>query len=83
MTIVENSLKNKAASWFLMIKYASPSFDQFKNLFLRQYFSETHQWETFIPYTEAGKRTIQSVYQEHFRFWMTQLKYLDIYLLYI
>lgn len=78
MIIVENALKNKAASWFMMMKYASPNFEKFKDLFLKQYFSETHQWDIFIQCTEAGKRTIQFGYQEHFHYWMTQLKYLNM-----
>lgn len=42
MLVIENSLKGKAASWYAMMKYASPNFDKFKDLFLKQYFSESH-----------------------------------------
>lgn len=76
--VVENALKSKAAAWCSMMKYASPNFKKFKDLFLKQYFSESIQWETFILCTEAGKNTVRTGFQEHFRHWMTQLKYLDM-----
>jgi hypothetical protein len=76
--IIENSLRNKASSWYAMMKFASPTLEVLKGLFLKQYFSENHQWEMFIQCTEAGKKTIQYGYQEHFHHWMTELKYLDM-----
>lgn len=78
MLVIENALKAKASAWYGMMKYASPNFEKFKDLFLKQYFSESHQWETFIQCTEAGKKTVRTGFQEHFHFWMTQLKYLDM-----
>lgn len=59
------SAKNKHA-----MKYASVSFQKLKDLFLKQYFSESRRWDMSIQCTD------QSGYQEYFHHWMMQLKYL-------
>lgn len=56
--------RDKAATWFAIMKYESSKFEKSKELFLKQNFSETHQWEVFIRCTEAGKNTITVGYQE-------------------
>lgn len=78
MIVIENMLKGKAAQWYSMMKYASPNVEKFKDLFLNQYFSESHQWEIFIQCTEAGKKTVRTGFQEHFHHWMIQLKHLNM-----
>lgn len=77
MYAIENSLKGKAAKWFSMVKDAITSEQNFKTLFLKHFFSETKQWDTFIKCTEAGKNTVLKDYQEHFHKWMEELKYID------
>lgn len=77
MIVIENSLRGKAAKWFLMIKDIAVNEETFKQLFLKHFFSEGKQWEIFIKCTEAGKRPIEKNFQEHFHYWMTELKFLD------
>lgn len=55
MIVVENILKGKTPQWYTMMKYASPNFEKFKDLFLKQYFLKSHQLETFFQCREAGK----------------------------
>ena len=47
------------------------------HIVLRHFFSEDKQWDIFIRCTEAGKRPIQNGFQEHFHYWMVELRYLD------
>lgn len=75
--VIENCLQGKAAKWFGMIKDATPNEETFKGLFLKHFFSENTQWEIFIKCTEAGKRPIRTNYQEHFHYWMSELRFLD------
>jgi len=77
MIIIENGMKGKAAKWFGMVKDATPNVDTFRSLFLKHFFSEDRQWDIFIRCTEAGKKPIDGNFQEHFHFWMAELKYLD------
>jgi len=51
--------------------------ENFKEQFLNYFFSESKQWEIFIKCTEAGKALIKNDFQEHFHYWMDELKYLD------
>jgi len=74
--LIENCMRGNAAKWFNMIKDATPTEDTFKTLFLKHYFSEDKQWDIFIRCTEAGKKPISSNFQEHFHYWMAELKYL-------
>jgi len=77
MIVIENCLKGKAAKWFTMVKDATCNIENFKDLFLKNFFSENKQWSIFIKCTEAGKATTKGNYQEHFHKWMDELKYLD------
>lgn len=77
MITIENCMRGKAAKWFSMIKDLAPNEDTFKALFLKHFFSEDHQWDIFIRCTEAGKKPINSNFQEHFYYWMAELKHLD------
>ncbi|CAI6345282.1 unnamed protein product [Macrosiphum euphorbiae] len=77
ITTIENCMRGKAAKWFTMIKDVVPNEDTFKTLFLKHFFSEDRQWDTFIKCTEAGKKPINNNFQEHFNYWMTELKHLD------
>ncbi|CAI6348600.1 unnamed protein product [Macrosiphum euphorbiae] len=74
---IENCMRGKAAKWFTMIKDLAPNEDTFKTLFLKHFFSEDRQWDIFIKCTEAGKKPISNNFQEHFHYWMTELKHLD------
>lgn len=74
---IENCLKGKAAKWFSMVKDATINIENFKELFLKYFFSESKQWDIFIQCTEAGKTPIKGNFQEHFYHWMDELKYLD------
>lgn len=51
MITFENSLRGKALKWYSMIKDATPNEDTFKELFLKQFFSESKQWNTFTKCT--------------------------------
>lgn len=75
--IIENCMRGKAAKWFTMIKDMAPNEDTFKTIFLKHFFSEDRQWDIFIKCTEAGKKPINNNFQEHFHYWMTELKHLD------
>lgn len=77
MLAIENALYGKAAIWFRMIKDEAPNEELFKQLFLKQFFSERKQWEIIMKCAEAGKKPIKNNFQEHFYFWMTELKHLD------
>lgn len=77
MIVIENSLKGKAAKWYAMIKDAALDEPTFNELFLKHFFSESHQWDIFIKCTEAGKKPIKKDFQEHFHHWMAELKHLD------
>jgi len=77
MLLIESCLKGNAAKWYTMIKDASLNTDNFKQLFLKYFFSETKQWGIFMKCTEAGKTPTKENYQEHFHRWMDELKYLD------
>jgi len=77
MIIIENGMKGKAAKWFGMVKDATPNVDTFRSLFLKHLFSEDRQWDIFIRCTETGKKPINENFQEHFHFWMAELKYLE------
>lgn len=70
-------MKGKAAKWFGMVKDATPNVYKFRSLFLKHIFSEDRQWDIFIRCKEAGKKPIDGNFQEHFHFWMAELKYLD------
>lgn len=77
MIVIENCMKGKAAKWFSMIKDLTPNEDTFKTLFLKHFFSEDRQWNIFIKCTETGKKPISCNFQEHFHYWMAELKHLD------
>jgi len=77
LIVIENCLKGTAAKWFTMIKDTMPTEEMFRTLFLKNFFSEDRQWDIFIKCTEAGKQPIKNNFQEHFHFWMAELKYLD------
>jgi len=77
MIVIENCMKGKAAKWFSMIKDIKPNEETFKSLFLKHFFSEDRQWDIFIKCTEAGKNPISCNFQEHFHYWMAELKHLD------
>ncbi|XP_060871367.1 uncharacterized protein LOC132945611, partial [Metopolophium dirhodum] len=77
MITIENCMRGKAENWFTMIKDVAPNEDIFKALFLKHFFSKDRQWDIFIKCTEAGKKPINSNFQEHFDYWMTELKFLD------
>lgn len=79
LILTDNALKGKAVAWITIMKHAyfTPDFKAFKGFFLKQYFSDIQKWEKFIKCTDAGKKIITTGYQEHFNYWMTQLKYLD------
>lgn len=74
---MEQNLKVKANAWFAMIKDVITDIDSFKNVFLKHLVSEQYQWEVFLKYTEAGENTVRSGFQEHFHYWMAELKQLD------
>jgi len=71
-------MHSNAAKWFKMIKDTVPTEETFKTLFLKHCFSEDKQWDIFIKCTEARKKPISNNFQEHFHYWMAELKYLDI-----
>uniref|UniRef100_A0A2S2P9K8 Ty3 transposon capsid-like protein domain-containing protein n=1 Tax=Schizaphis graminum TaxID=13262 RepID=A0A2S2P9K8_SCHGA len=77
MLVIENNLRGKAAKWYAMIKDAALDETTFNELFLKHFFSESHQWDIFIKCTEAGKKPIKKDFQEHFHHWMAELKHLD------
>lgn len=77
MLVIENNLRGKAARWYTMIKDAALDEATFNELFLKHFFSESHQWDIFIKCTEAGKKPIKKNFQEHFHHWMAELKHLD------
>lgn len=77
MLVIENNLRGKAAKWYTMIKDAALDEATFNELFLKHFFSESHQWDIFIKCTEAGKKPIKKNFQEHFHHWMAELKHLD------
>ncbi|KAF0721414.1 AP2/ERF domain-containing protein PFD0985w-like [Aphis craccivora] len=77
MIVIENNLRGKASKWYTMIKDAALDEETFRELFLKHFFSENHQWEIFIKCTEAGKKPIKKDFQEHFHHWMAELKHLD------
>lgn len=77
MLLIESCLKGNAAKWYTMIKDASLNVDNFKQLFLKYFFSENKQWGIFMKCTDAGKTPTTENYQEHFHKWMDELKYLD------
>lgn len=78
MIVIENNLRGKASKWYTMIKDADALDEEtFRELFLKHFFSENHQWEIFIKCTEAGKKPIKKDFQEHFHHWMAELKHLD------
>lgn len=77
LIVIENNLRGKAAKWFTMVKDATLDITIFNELFLKNFFSESHQWNIFIKCTEAGKKPIKKDFQEHFHYWMAELKYLD------
>ena len=77
MLLIESCLKGNAAKWYTMIKDATLNVDNFKQLFLKYFFSENKQWGIFMKCTEAGKTPTKENYQEHFHKWMDELKYLD------
>lgn len=58
LLLLENGLKDKVAKWFKMVKGVTSNIDTFQELFLKEFFSETKQWEIFISCTEVGKRPI-------------------------
>lgn len=68
MIAIENCLKGKAAKWFTMIKDAVLDKENFKEQFLKYFFSESKQWEIFIKCIEAGKEQIKNNFQEHFHY---------------
>lgn len=76
MIIVENSLKDGQGC--LTVHLDEVCITESRSIYWKQYFSESQQWEIFIQCTEAGNKTIQHGYQEHFHHWMAQLKYLDM-----
>lgn len=48
MIAIENCLKGEASKWFTMIKDAVLDKENFKEQFLKYFFSESKQWEIFI-----------------------------------
>lgn len=77
LIVIENCLKGTASKWYAMIKDTMPTEEMFRTLFLKHFFSEDRQWNIFIKCTEAGKQPIKNNFQEHFHFWMAELKHLD------
>lgn len=74
---MENEYKGKVVKLFTITKYIVKYFKKFQVIFLKHYLSDRRQYEILIKCSEAPIQSIYKDFQEHFHFWIVELRELD------
>ncbi|XP_050546068.1 uncharacterized protein LOC126908200, partial [Daktulosphaira vitifoliae] len=77
LLLVEDSLKGNAGNWFSMINYLCNDYDNFKQLFIDEYWSRGIQLSLWSQFSSSERVKNIPSYREYFAQWMQKVKYFD------
>lgn len=77
LLIVEESMKGNAANWYSIVSYLCCDYENFKVLFLEQFWSREIQLSIWSQFTTASRITDVRSYREYFGNWIQRVRYLD------
>lgn len=78
LIVIGDCLKSTAYQWFATIRFKIQSYEQFKNIFMEEFWSREIQIQTWSQCLNTTQITSNITYREHFSNWANKLRHLEI-----
>jgi len=75
--LIENSLKGAAGNWFSTVNYLCENYEDFKEIFLNEYWSRDIQLKIWSQFCSVERIKDMTLYREYFGRWIQKIRFLE------